>query len=399
VRTSLFRQSLVATALVALACAPDLALAGPGPERTPSLRLSRPDDPRAAFEVVGLDRDAREALRSCVSDRERASVIFAIRVESRAKDPLPLLGSYELEGDVLRFRPRFPLERGLRYRAVFKPGLLPGASSQQQARVIEAEFSLPRPPASSTTHVVQVFPSRATIPENQLKFYVQFSAPMSRGGIYRRIHLLDESGKAVVLPFLEIPEELWDPSGTRLTLLFDPGRIKTGLKPREEMGPILQAGHSYTLVIDREWPDAEGNPLRACFRKTYRAGPADLVSPDPSAWKLEPPAPRTHDPLRLRFPEPLDRALLARALGVLDAQGRLVPGEVTIEDEETAWTLRPTQPWAPGAYRIVIDKDLEDLAGNQIGRVFEVDIFDKIEAKQVARTAELTFRIEGRSGD
>jgi hypothetical protein len=359
------------------------------------IRLSRPDDPRAAVEVVGLDRDELEALQARGLDRDRASAVFAVTVEPGAKDPLALLGSYQIDGDIFRFRPRFPLERGLRYRAVFKPGVL--ANHSQHAHDVEAEFTLPRLPMSATTRVVQVFPSSATIPENLLKLYVQFSAPMSRGGIYRRVHLLDDAGRAVVLPFLEIDEELWDPNGTRLTLLFDPGRIKTGLKPREEMGPILRAGHSYTLVIDRDWPDAEGNPLREPFHKTYRAGPADVASPDPATWKVQAPAPGTRDPLQVTFPEPLDRALLARTLGVLDATGRPVPGDVTIDAEEKAWRLTPSRAWAPGEYRIVIDSDLEDLAGNQIGRPFEVDIFEKVEVKQEPRTTELRFRVGPRS--
>jgi len=33
----------------------------------------------------------------------------------------------------------------------------------------------------ATTIVAQVYPSATVLPENQLKFYVQFSAPMSRG--------------------------------------------------------------------------------------------------------------------------------------------------------------------------------------------------------------------------
>ncbi len=370
-----------------MACAP--ALAEPGGMLV--IRLSRPDDPRTDFEVIGLDRDELEALQARGLDRERASAVFAITVESGEKDPLALLGSYQVDGDILRFRPRFPLERGLRHRAIFKPGLL--AANSHHAQVVEAEFTLPRLPVSATTRVVHVFPSRATIPENLLKLYVHFSAPMSRGGIYRHIHLLDDAGQAVVLPFLEIEEELWDPSGTRLTLLFDPGRIKSGLKPREEMGPILRAGHSYTLVIDRDWPDAEGNSLREPFKKTYRAGPADVVSPDPATWTVQAPAPGTRDPLRVTFPEPLDRALLARTLGVLDASGRPVRGEETIDAEETAWRLAPARAWAPGDYRIVIDSDLEDLAGNQIGRLFEVDVFDKVEAKPEAKTAERKFQV------
>ena len=106
---------------------------------------------------------------------------------------------------------------------------------------------------------MKVYPSRDLLPENLLQFYIFFSAPMSRGEAYRRITLLDiATGKIVDAPFLELDEELWSPDGTRFTLVFDPGRIKRGLKPREEVGPVLEAGKSYSLVIDRQWLDALG---------------------------------------------------------------------------------------------------------------------------------------------
>ena len=63
-------------------------------------------------------------------------------------------------------------------------------------------------------------------------------------------------------PFLELDEELWSPDGTRFTLIFDPGRIKRGLKPREEVGPVLEAGKSYSLVIDRRLARRIGKPAR-----------------------------------------------------------------------------------------------------------------------------------------
>ena len=109
------------------------------------------------------------------------------------------------------------------------------------------------------------------MPENLLKFYLHFSAPMSRGEAYRRIHLLDADGNEVADPFLELGEELWDRDMRRFTLLFDPGRIKRGLKPREEVGPVLEEGKQYTLVVDRDWLDATGYPLAAKMRKTFRA--------------------------------------------------------------------------------------------------------------------------------
>ena len=80
---------------------------------------------------------------------------------------------------------------------------------------------------------------------------------MSTGDNYRHIHLLDAAGKAVESPFLEIDQELWDPECRRFTLFIDPGRIKRGLKPREDLGPVLEEGKAgFTLVIDRAWADA-----------------------------------------------------------------------------------------------------------------------------------------------
>ena len=67
---------------------------------------------------------------------------------------------------------------------------------------------------------------------------------MSRGHIYDHIRLLDAQGAPVELPFLEIDEELWNAEMTRLTLFIDPGRIKRGVKPLEEIGPSLVAGQT-----------------------------------------------------------------------------------------------------------------------------------------------------------
>ena len=47
----------------------------------------------------------------------------------------------------------------------------------------------------------------------------------------------------------------------------------------------------------------------------------------------------------------------------------------------------------PFEVRVSVDKDLEDLTGNSIGRPFEVDVFDKVERKAVAETVALPFRI------
>jgi hypothetical protein len=241
--------------------------------------------------------------------------------------------------------------------------------------------------------VEHVYPSKDTLPENQLKFYLHFSAPMSRGEAYRHVRLLDAHGKAIDLPFLELDEELWDGAGKRFTLFFDPGRIKRGLKPREEVGPALEEGKRYTLVIDRAWPDAEGEALKQPYRKSFRVGPPDDNPPDPTTWKLRPPAPGTRAPLVVTFPKPLDHALLHRLIWVTDSQGRKVPGTPAVADEETRWRFTPLQTWAAGTYHLVIDTRLEDLAGNTIGRPFEVDVFRPVQREVKTEAVRLRFDI------
>jgi hypothetical protein len=220
------------------------------------------------------------------------------------------------------------------------------------------------------------------LPENLLRFYLQFSAPMSQGNSYGYVHLRDEAGTEVDRPFLELPQELWSPDGTRLTLLFEPGRVKRGLVPRAEQGPILTAGHTYTLTIDARWPDATGCSLQAAAHKTFRASPAEMTQPDPKAWKIDVPAAATREPLSVRFPRPLDHAMLQHMVRVIrlsaaaarGADRTEVPGTIQIDDEEMRWRFVPHDAWVSAHYALAVATTLEDRAGNSVGRPFEVDL-------------------------
>ena len=309
------------------------------------------------------------------------SSIFTVYAGSA--DAPPMLGSYTVEDGSLVFRPRFPLAPGMHYRAVFQA---PGNSA------IEAVFDAPKAKAAAATRVERVYPSTDLLPENQLKFYLYFSAPMQRGEAWRRIHLLDQSGALVDHPFLEIDQELWDRDYKRLTVLFDPGRIKRGLVPRAESGPALEEGKRYTLVIDRDWLDASGAPLQQEFRKPFRAGPADRTPPDPKQWRLSVPRPATIDAVVVDFPKPMDYALLLRLLEIAGAGGT-PRGSVSIERNETRWRFAPSQPWKAGNYKLIVDSALEDLAGNRIGRAFDVDTFDAVQEHILRQSISLPFRI------
>jgi len=302
-------------------------------------------------------------------------------------------GTYRAESGRLRFEPQFPLDAGRSYHAVFHPAAWPDPQARPDPAVTST-FQRPRPLSTPSTVVTQVYPSSDLLPENLLKFYLHFSAPMSGGQIYQYLHLRETGGRDVELPFLELAEELWNPGMTRLTLLIDPGRIKREVQPLEEIGPALEAGKDYTLVVDPQWPDATGTPLQAEYRKTFRAGPADRLAPDPRQWVLRPPARGTTNPLSIFFPDPLDHALAQRMIRVANAPGELVPGQPTLEDHERRWNFVPTKPWRPGPYAVLVQTTIEDLAGNNIGKTFEVDLFDGVQRKLTNSSSRLSFEVK-----
>lgn len=319
--------------------------------------------------------------------------VYAAASDAANDAPLPpMLGAYRLDAGVLRFVPQFPLEPGVTYRAVLRTEFLPG-HSRANAAALTATFQLPPRSATPTTTVKHVYPSADLLPENLLKFYVYFSAPMNRGRSYEHIHLRDENGKEIELPFLELGEELWDPMMTRLTLFIDPGRIKRGVRPLEEIGPSLEAGRRYTLLIDRAWQDAAGNHLKEDFQKVFRVGAPDRQPPDPAQWQLQAPPSATRAPLTVVFPEPLDHALARRVIVVTDQFDKPVAGQTTMTEQERRWTFTPLDPWQRGQYQLVIQTTLEDLAGNNIGKPFELDLFEGVERRLSAKSVKLSFAV------
>lgn len=312
---------------------------------------------------------------------ERLSVFTEMPDETGA---VPVIGELIKDRKALRFEPMFPLQPGLKYFVEY-----------ENARSVKSyySFSLEGIDRKPTASVREVYPSAEVLPENLLKFYIHFTHPMSVGDSYRHIRLLDERGQSLSLPFLELGEELWDSEGKRLTLLFDPGRIKSGLRPRLEEGGVLEEGKSYTLGISQEWLDAEGQPLVSDYRKRFAVGPPDTASPRVDDWVMRIPKLGTRDVLQIEFSESLDEALLQRVVTVLDSQSKLVEGSIRIGDQEQAWTFEPRESWKRGNYRIKIHSILEDLAGNSIGRPFEVEMNEEERRPRPNRFAYLDFTI------
>lgn len=353
------------------------------------------DSAAPAVVVDGLAATDLASLSAIATTPGQCGEVLAVFAEqppsARAAATVPMAGSWRVADGQFRFEPRFPWARGVRYRAEFRAARLrdlpPRAgqgtdehASTRGAAPLISYFELSRERDGPATTVVQIYPTGDVLPENQLKFYVHFSGAMSRGGIYDHVQLRDATGRVIELPFLELDEELWDPEMTRLTLLIDPGRIKRGVKPLEDIGPVFEEGQTYTLTIKPSWRDAAGRPLQAAFEKTFRAGPADRTPPDPRRWTFASvPRAGTVAPLVVRFDEPLDRALATRLIGVSrtasPAGGESpLPGDVFVDEQERRWSFRPAEPWRSGTHQLVVRSTIEDLAGNNIGKTFDVEL-------------------------
>ncbi len=345
----------------------------------------------AAVVVLGLESTLIDALNRSAPSSEGWQSLFPIRIASDADSDLPMmLGEYAVEEDRVVFRPRFALAPGTPYTARFDPGDLLGAASFAE---LEAELSVPMDASAPPTRVVQIYPTASMVPMNLLKMYVHFSAPMRFGEAYQHIHLRTSAGEVVPDAILEVLEELWDPERRRLTLLFDPGRIKRDLEPNLTLGLPLRDGESYVLEIDEGWRDGSGRPLAEGFSKAFSVGAADRASPDTDTWTVGAPAAGSRDPLEIVFPEPMDRALLDRLITVLTDRGERVEGRIEVTDHETVWRLTLDRPWDAGSYVIDVHADLEDLAGNNLAHLFDVDLSRDVRLSEVEARARLPFEV------
>jgi hypothetical protein len=364
-----FRPALICTIGFALAAVFLVGCnrgGGVAPAAGPSIHW---DTIANTVEVRNLPTSLGDRIRK---DESLGGKLFAVSRDM--PDSPPMLGRYALAIHIsgshkLVFFPRFPFEAGMSYRAVLDSSAFAGAEPLH----VESKFAAPPAPAGKAAGVSAIYPSSDTLPENLLRFYLHFATPMRRGEAYQHIRLRDDKGAVIATPFLEVSEELWDPSGERLTLLIDPGRIKRGLKPREDLGPVLESGRSYSLVIDADWSDAAGQPLGKPIEKKFHTGLPVERGIEVKDWKLDVPASDSRNPLTIEFPGPLDHALLLHALSVVGPEGQPVIGDVALAGAETRWVFTPKVVWKPGKYELVVERVLEDVAGNRVGRAFEVD--------------------------
>jgi hypothetical protein len=343
-----------------------LACGGPP---SPSIQVDRSQRP-TVIEVRGLPRRDIGALRRATLTMEQWQQILRVNLRGA---PMPITGKYTVERGMIRFTPMFDFDNWRSFEVTFDAAQIPGADPSEPWRTntVTKMIAFEGMGLGRATYVKHVYPSAAELPENMLRFYIEFSAPMGRASALDHIRLIAENGDHVMDPFLSVEAEFWTPDRTRFTLFFDPGRVKRGIKPNRDLGRALVRGKHYALVIGERWPDGRSQPLKSTYRHEFSVIPALEKPLDQRDWKIQAPKPSTRDPLVVTFPWPLDYGLLQRALGVRRG-GAEVPGEIAIDDGEKRWTFTPRDPWATDSYTLIALTLLEDPAGNRLGRAFEV---------------------------
>ena len=364
------------------------AACGRSSTSTPEIKLTSPDGGAAYVEVTGLSGDLLETIEDAGLTPEQWSAVLRVAVDA---DSPAMLGAHSVGDGAVRFTPAFPLDPGRQYAIRFDASPVPGIGASAPAPLVA---TVGRPAASTvpTTVVSRVYPTGDVVPENLLRMYVEFSGPMARRSGIEYMKVLNEAGTEIPGAILPLDYEFWSPDHRRFTVFFDPGRVKEGILPNREMGRPLTIGGAMTLVIRREWRDEHGLPLKEDFRRTFRVTPPDAKPLDTASWKIQPPPAGGRAPVVVTFPEPLDHGLLMRALGVT-RDGAPVEGEIAVDTAETRWAFTPKDPWRAGGYALLALDILEDLAGNQIGRAFEVDNFDTVDKSPNPQTITLPFTV------
>lgn len=252
------------------------------------------------------------------------------------------------------FYPVFPFTPGLAYRV--------------RGGGCDARFVVP-PNVSSTPEVVGIYPTSSAIPENILRFYLYFSEPMAEGDFLQHVRLEHvEQGVDLTGVFFDNIYELWSPDRKRITLLVDPGRVKTGLQAHRALGRAFEAGQTYRLSVLGTWTSLAGHTLRVDTTKTYRAVSEDRVRVDPDHWCLTLPPAGTTLPLKVDFAEAVDHVSVGRFLQVTSAQGEVLPGTWRLDEGETLASWTPEKAWSGpvDAHQLRINGRFEDVAGNNI---------------------------------
>ena len=275
-------------------------------------------------------------------------------------------GQHIREDDYLVFKPYFPFESGMIYIVRTK-------KTKSHSNYSFQSFQIGKKKKVEGAKILSIYPSASQLPENLLRFYIYFNTPMKKGEALKHIKLIDAEGNIDSLAFMEFKQELWSIDGKRLTVLFDPGRIKRGVSTNMLRGSALLKGKQYRLSISDAWQDVYGQKLSDKTTKEIEVVKAYRHRIKENEWLINKLQANSYDTLTMHFDRIMDHALIQSMIQLMDPDKNPVDGYWGILKQEQLIQFIPEKKWQKGKYQIVIDSRLEDVAGNNLQNLLDHD--------------------------
>lgn len=303
--------------------------------------------------------------------------VFLVDSKKNKTESIPIIGSFVKKDGDLIFTPKFSLLENVPYLLQTEKG--------------DIGFSL-KTSNNNVPIITAVYPTADELPENLLRMYIQFSSPMKTVGNLEHIKLINEQGEEVKGAIFNNVYELWDDSQTQLTIIFDPARVKTGLRANETLGRALEPEKTFHLVID-ELENIYGKKLAHPFTKTFKVVAEDIISPSPDSWEFMLPKSNDNQPLTINFLDAVDKMSLLIRIQIYNDKDQMVQGKIHLKNQEKTWEFVPENDWNKGKYLAKINSRLADPSGNNLNGLFDHTI-GSLKNQREGEIVEIAFQIE-----
>lgn len=293
--------------------------------------------------------------------------------ESELSEAQKILGQANRNGDQVNFKPMVPLSFDTPYTLAYNDEI--------------KYFVIKLPEDYERLAVVAIHPDSKEIPSNLLKWYVKFSRPINPSNIYDYFSIIDHEGAAIERAILPLESALISEDRKLLTLWMEPGRQKRGLLPNQELGTVLKIGQHYKLQIDHNLKDENGVRVQQSNPFEFKVIEPDRSKPDVNRWDISLPSIDSKMALVIAMDELMDYGSIIDHVHIY-SKGVAVKGQWRQKIQEKQLEFIPINNWIGGGYSVIFDPAIEDLAGNNLFRLFDSNIDDKVDPYTVQTTLE-----------
>ncbi|WP_299252616.1 Ig-like domain-containing protein [uncultured Aquimarina sp.] len=298
--------------------------------------------------------------------------------EDKLGSSTPVLGKTLQTNEGILFIPIVPFGWNQKYTLVYN-------------HIIEY-FELTIPKNYESLSVTEVYPSTPILPSNILKLYIRFSKPINTASVYDHIRFINLAGDTLSRTILPLENPLISNDRKLLTLWIEPGRQKRGLGPNKQLGRVFNKD-TYRLIVTKDIKDSNGISMQKDFIHSFNIGNTDRIKPTIDDWKIDIPKINSISKLLVHCSEPMDYGSLQDNINIVDSNTLEVKGMWQLLEQETILSFQPKEPWKKGNYQILCNPEIEDLAGNNLSRLFDKEIKNGSNKESINQQYSLRFTI------